>query len=120
MLTALFLPIIKAWLIDDTKAAKRGKTMAALTKIYDPAEKRFVHGHILVQAAILFRGVTLPSSFEMWLPKKYGRDEKRKFRKLTTIAAALLGFDRRASDSVLHQLRQQLPLLIRITGNNCA
>ena len=62
-------------LIEGTKTAKRGKKMAALTKIDDHVEKRFVHGHIIVHAAILFRGVALPWSFELWLPEKYCRDE---------------------------------------------
>lgn len=76
--------------IDDTKTAKRGKKMEALTKIWDHAQQRFVHGHILVHAAILFRGVTLPWSFEMWLPEKYCRDQKLAFRKLTRIAAEMI------------------------------
>jgi hypothetical protein len=77
-------------LIDDTKTAKRGKKMAALTKIWDHAQQRFVHGHILVHAAIVFRGVTWPWSFEMWLPEKYCRDQKLAYRKLTRIAAEMI------------------------------
>jgi SRSO17 transposase len=77
-------------LLDDTKTAKRGKKMDALTKIYDHAGQRFVKGHILVHAAILFRGVTLPWSFELWLPEKYCRAQQLAYRKQTTIVAEMI------------------------------
>jgi len=78
-------------LIDDTRIAKRAKRMAALTKIWDHTSQRFVHGHIVVHAAIVFRGVTLPWSFELWLPEKYCRREQLAYRKVTSIAAEMIG-----------------------------
>jgi SRSO17 transposase len=77
-------------IIDDTRIAKRGKKMQAISKIWDHVEQRFVNGHIVVHAAILFRGVTLPWSFELWLPEKYCRSEKLPFHKLTQIAAKMI------------------------------
>jgi len=77
--------------IDDTRIAKRGKQMAALSKIWNDAEQRFVRGHIVVHAAIVFRGVVFPWSFELWLPEKYGRAQRLTYRKQTTIAAEMIG-----------------------------
>ncbi|GAG07236.1 unnamed protein product, partial [marine sediment metagenome] len=46
--------------IDDTRIPKRGKKMFAIKRTWDHKQQRFVHGHIVVTAAIVFRGVTLP------------------------------------------------------------
>lgn len=48
---------------------------------------RFVHGHIVVTGAILFRGVTLPWRFDLWLPKRWA---DRAYRKSTEIAAEMI------------------------------
>jgi len=73
--------------IDDTRIAKRGHQMDCLSKIWDHAAQCFARGHIVVTAAILFRGVTIPWRFELWRPKKQaGRD----YRKVTEIAARMI------------------------------
>lgn len=77
-------------LIDDTRIAKRGKQMTALSKIWNDAEQRFVRGHVVVHAALRFRGVTLPWSFELWLPKNFCRGERLAYRKPTEIAAEMI------------------------------
>ena len=46
-------------IIDDTRIEKRGRTMEAVTKIYDHKTLRFVRGHIVVTAALMFRGVVM-------------------------------------------------------------
>jgi hypothetical protein len=56
--------------IDDTRIPKRGKKMFGVSKIWDHKQQRFVHGHIVVSAAVLFRGATLPWRFELWLAKR--------------------------------------------------
>jgi SRSO17 transposase len=76
------------WLIDDTRIAKRGRKMAALSKLWDHAEQRFVHGHIIVTVALRFRGIIWPWRLELWLPVRYVG--KRRYRKMTDIAAQMI------------------------------
>ena len=74
-------------IIDDTRIPKRGKKMFGVNKIWDHKQQRFVHGHIVVTAAILFRGVTLPWRLTLWLPKRWAG---RSYRKSTEIAAEMI------------------------------
>ena len=53
-------------IIDDTRIEKRGRKMDAVTKIYDHKTLRFVRGHIVVKAAIMFRGVVMPWKIDPW------------------------------------------------------
>jgi len=75
------------FILDDHRIAKRGRKMFGLSKIWDHKNQQFVHGHIVVTAAILFRGVVFPWRFELWLPKSCGA---RGYRKTTQIAAELI------------------------------
>jgi hypothetical protein len=74
-------------ILDDHRIPKRARKMDGISKIWDHKDQRFVHGHIVVTAAILFRGVIWPWRFELWLPK--GR-AGRCYRKSTQIAAAMI------------------------------
>ncbi len=74
-------------IIDDTRIPKRGTKMFGVRKMWDHKQQRFVHGHIVVCAAILFRGVTLPWRFDLWLPKDCAG---RSYRKTTEIAAQMI------------------------------
>ena len=74
-------------IIDDTKIEKRGRKMDAVSKIYDHKSRRFIRGHIVVTAAIMFRGVVLPWKFDLWIPKDQAGDS---YRKLTQIAAQMI------------------------------
>ena len=74
-------------LIDDTRITKRGKKMEALSKIWDHKNQRFARGHMVVTAALLFRGVVLPWRISLWLPKAYAKSE---YRKITEIAAGMI------------------------------
>lgn len=74
-------------IIDDHRMAKRGKKMFGLSKIWDHKDQQFVHGHIVVTAAILFRGVIFPWRFDLWLPKQAAG---RRYRKTTQIAAEII------------------------------
>jgi SRSO17 transposase len=79
------------WLvIDDTRIGKRARRMAAVKKIWDHVEKRFVRGHMVVTAAIVFRGITLRWRFHLWLPKEYCKKKGRKQVKMTAIAAEMI------------------------------
>jgi len=77
-------------LIDDTRNGKRARKMACVKKIWDHVEKRFVRGHMVVTAAILFRGITLPWRFHLWLPKEYCKKKGCKFVKMTALAAEMI------------------------------
>ena len=79
---------ILEWVIDDTRIAKRGRKMAGLSKIWDHAEQRFVRGHIVVTAALRFRGLIWPWQIELWLPLRY--TGKKAYRKMTDIAAQMI------------------------------
>ena len=74
-------------IIDDHRIAKRARKMHGISKIWDHKDQRFVYGHIVVTAAVLFRGVIFPWQFELWLPKSSGA---RTYRKTTRIAADLI------------------------------
>jgi hypothetical protein len=74
-------------LIDDVRIAKRGRKMAGLSKLWDHKEQRFIRGHLVVTAAIRYRGVVLPWRFEVWQPKALAG---RRYRKTTEIAATLI------------------------------
>ena len=78
-------------LLDDTRITKRGKKMAALSKIWDHKNQCFARGHMVVTAAILFRGVVLPWRISLWLPRAYA---KSNYQKMTEMAAAMIdGFE---------------------------
>jgi hypothetical protein len=77
-------------ILDDTRMAKRGRRMPGLQKIWIHAEQRFARGHLMVGAAIRFRGVVLPWRFELWLPADYCRRHGQAYRKTTAIAAELI------------------------------
>ena len=74
-------------LIDDTRIAKRGKKMACLSKIYDHKNHRYAMGHIVVLAALRFRGVVLPWRLELWKHRKHAG---KAYRKWTEIAAEMI------------------------------
>jgi len=74
-------------ILDDNRQPKRGSKMKWVTKIWDHKQQKFVRGHIIVTAAIAFRGVVLPWRMDLWKPK--GHPGPR-FRKLTRIAADMI------------------------------
>jgi hypothetical protein len=75
-------------LLDDVRIVKRGKKrMEGVSKLWDHAHQRYAYGHIVVVAAILFRGVVLPWRLELWLAKQWAGAG---YRKLTEIAAGLI------------------------------
>jgi SRSO17 transposase len=74
-------------ILDDTRLPKRGKKMALVSKIWDHKQQKFVKGHIVLTAAIVFRGVVIPWRIDLWKPK--GHPGPR-YRKLTDMAAAMI------------------------------
>jgi SRSO17 transposase len=73
--------------LDDHRIAKRGRKMARLSKIWDHKQQRFVNGHIVLFAAMCFRGVVLPWRLHLQKPK--GQPGPR-HRKLTDLAAQMI------------------------------
>ena len=61
--------------------------MEAVSKIYDHKSQKFIRGHMIVSAAILFRGVILPWKFQLWIPKDQAGDG---YLKTTQIAAQMI------------------------------
>jgi SRSO17 transposase len=74
-------------IIDDTKVAKRARKMHGVGPMWIPTQKRFTYGHMLVSAAIEFRGVIMPWRFDVWVPKHRAG---RAYRKSTQIAAEFI------------------------------
>jgi SRSO17 transposase len=92
-------------ILDDTQKRKRGKQMAAVSKIFLHAEKVYANGHTILGAALSYRNVVIPCAVRLWASQ--GRCAEGleaapgvplKFRKLTHLAADLVG-----------ELRAQLP-----------
>lgn len=93
-------------LLDDTQKRKRGKCMAAVSKIFLHAEKVYAHGHTILGAALVYRGVVIPCAVRLWAAQARcaeGLESEPgvplKFRKLTHLAADVVG-----------ELHQQLPV----------
>jgi SRSO17 transposase len=86
-------------IIDDTQKRKRGKRMDAVCKLFLHAEKVYAKGHTIVGCALVYRGVVIPYAVRLWANKAYCKgpqklargEERRKFRKLTLLAADMIG-----------------------------
>jgi len=86
-------------LLDDTQKRKRGKVMAAVSKIFLHAEKTFARGHTILGCVLLYRGVIIPYAVRLWATQDFcastqtepQADDRISFRKLTTLAADLVG-----------------------------
>ena len=74
-------------IIDDTRIAKRARQMYAIGPIWVPTRGSFTYGHVVVTAAVEFRGVIMPWRFDLWVPKKRAG---RHYRKSTQIAAEFI------------------------------
>src|SRR5687768_770586 len=61
--------------------------MGWLSKIHDHKQRKFVNRHVVLFAAVMFRGVVMPWRIELWKPK--GHPGPR-YRKLTGMAAAMI------------------------------
>ena len=73
--------------IDDTRIPKRGKTMDGVSKIWDQKSHGFTHGHVVVLAALQFRGVSIPWAIELWNPQTQAG---KNYRKLNQFAASMI------------------------------
>jgi hypothetical protein len=84
--------------LDDTQKRKRGKLMAAVSKIFLHAEKVYANGHTILGAALIFRGVILPCAVKLWASRESCRQSRSEpdpidridFRTLTGMAADVI------------------------------
>lgn len=84
--------------LDDTQKRKRGKLMAAVSKIFLHAEKVYANGHTILGAALIYRGVVLPCGVKLWASKDACRKSQAEpdpidqltFRTLTGMAADVI------------------------------
>ena len=88
--------------LDDTQKRKRGKLMAAVSKIFLHAERVYARGHTILGCVLLYRGVLIPYAVSLWASQQACRDSQQEedpadrlsFRKLTGLAQdALLSLD---------------------------
>lgn len=81
-------------ILDDTQKRKRGKLMAAVSKIFLHAEKVYANGHTILGAALVYRGVLLPCAVKLWASRESCRKsqsehdpiDRLNFRTLTGMA----------------------------------
>jgi len=84
--------------LDDTQKRKRGKLMAAVSKIFLHAEKTYANGHTILGAAYVYRNVVIPCAVKLWAAKEACRKSQAEadpidrltFRTLTGMAADVI------------------------------
>jgi SRSO17 transposase len=74
-------------IIDDTRIAKRARKMYGVGPMWVPTRGAFTYGHMVVTAAVEFRGVIMPWRFELWASKQW---TGKAYRKSTQIAAEFI------------------------------
>jgi len=85
-------------LLDDTQKRKRGKRMAAVTKLFLHAEKVYGRGHVILCAALVYREVVIPYAVKLWASQAYCQQSQKEpkekdridFCKLTELAGAMV------------------------------
>jgi DDE superfamily endonuclease len=83
--------------LDDTQKRKRGKRMAAVSKIFLHAEKTYAHGHTILGGVLVYRGVVIPYAVRLWAAQSVCAKHVEaapgvplEFRKLTHLAGDLV------------------------------
>jgi len=74
-------------ILDDTRLPKRGAKMHWVSWVWCHKQQKFIRGHVVLTAALCFRGVVLPWKIELWKPKGCAGP---RYRKLTTMAADMV------------------------------
>lgn len=82
-------------LLDLSHASKRGKAMEGAHRYFDPVTKSYQFGHAFLICTFRFRGVTIPWSIRIWLPKKFctsprGKELGLKFKTSHELAADVI------------------------------
>jgi SRSO17 transposase len=77
-------------IIDDSKKAKRGKTMEAVAKMKDPVTDTYIRGHQYVCAILVCRDHVIPWGIRLYVKPEAAKALGLPFRKTTEMAAQLL------------------------------
>lgn len=82
-------------LLDLSHCAKRGKTMEAAHRYFDPVTKSYQFGHAFLFCTLRFRGVIIPWAIRLWVPRKFCRSERGralglKFRNSSQLAGDVI------------------------------
>ena len=78
--------------LDDTQVQKRASVMEGVSKMFLHAEKRYAHGHDVVLASIVYRGVAIPYALRLWTSEEKCKELNESgqpiiFQKITELAA---------------------------------
>jgi SRSO17 transposase len=76
--------------IDDSKKAKRGKCMDAVSKMKDPVIDAYIRGHQYVGGILVFRQHVMPYGIRLYVKKAQCGVLGLSFRKTTELAAQLI------------------------------
>lgn len=74
------------FIIDDTTNKKTGKHIDGAFKYYDHLSKKYIKGHQIVCSIISYRGLIIPYTFDVYIPKEQCLKLGITFRKKTQIA----------------------------------
>jgi len=78
-------------ILDDSKKKKVGKkTVEGAGKIFDPAFKKYVHGHQILTLTIYYQGQTTPYGIKLYLKKSVAKKLNQPFKKLSELAVELI------------------------------
>jgi hypothetical protein len=77
-------------IIDDSKKAKRGKSMDAVAKMKDPTIDAYMRGHQYVCGILVFRDYVLPYGIRLYVKQAHCAALEVPFRKTTALAAQLI------------------------------
>jgi len=77
-------------ILDETQTLKRAKKMSGVRKLYHHASGKYGHGHTMVKACLVYRGVTIPWATALCLRKEDARKEDEVFLTQTALAAHVI------------------------------
>jgi hypothetical protein len=77
-------------IIDDSKKAKRGKSMDAVAKMKDPPIDAYIRGHQYVCGIVVFRDYVLPYGIQLYVKQVHFAALECPCRKTTELAAQLI------------------------------
>jgi SRSO17 transposase len=77
-------------ILDDSKKAKRGRTMDTVAKMKDPVLDAYIRGHHYVCAILVCRGQVIPMGIRLYVKQEQCGALRRPFRKTTELAAQLI------------------------------
>jgi hypothetical protein len=77
-------------IIDDSKKAKRGSQMDAVTTMKDPTTEAYIRGHQYVCAILAYHDHVIPLGIRLYVKKEHGEALGLPFHKTTELAAHLI------------------------------